>query len=302
MPSRRTVLKSGLAAGVGLAVGGVASAAPLKGNIKHSLVWWCFNSVGDKWDIATMCQHAKDTGCVSIELVEPTHWKAMAKAGLTCAISGNGAKKTGFMYGLNNPKTAPEVVEATTKRIAECQEAKVPSVIGFSGYKWVDPTNPKSGEISRDDGAKEMVKNLKTLAIEAEKAGVTVCVEHLNTRDGSHPMKGHPGYMADDLDWLVGVIKQVGSPKVKILFDLYHVQIMHGDLIRRIEDNKEYIGHIHTAGNPGRGELDDSQEIHFAGCMKKLVQIGYTGYVGHEFIPTRNALEGVKQAIAVCDV
>jgi sugar phosphate isomerase/epimerase len=305
MATRRKVLTTTLAAGAGLALGAKSEAVEVfkpKGNIKHSLVWWCFHATGDKWDIETMCRHAKATGCVSIELVDPEHWPTLKKHGLSCAIAGNGAPKTGFMYGLNNPQFAPEVVEATKKRIVECGAAGVPSVISFSGYKWHDPANPRSGEISLTEGAKEMVKNLKTLAKVAEKQNVTICVEHLNTRDASHPMKGHPGYMADDLDWLAGVVRKVGSPRVKILFDLYHVQIMHGDLIRRLEENKDLLGHIHTAGNPGRAELDDTQEIAFAGCMKKLVQLGYTGYVGHEFIPTRNALEGVTQAVKVCDV
>jgi hydroxypyruvate isomerase len=136
----------------------------------------------------------------------------------------------------------------------------------------------------------------------AEKAGITLCLEHLNSRDGSDPMRGHPGYQGDDLDWVVSIIRKVGSPRLKLLFDIYHVQIMHGDVIRRIEENKDVIGHIHTAGNPGRGELDEAQEIQYAAVMKKLLAIKYAGYVGHEFIPTRDPLAGLKQAISVCDV
>jgi hydroxypyruvate isomerase len=115
-------------------------------------------------------------------------------------------------------------------------------------------------------------------------------------------MKGHPGYQGDDLDFCAGIIRKVGSQRLKLLFDIYHVQIMHGDLIRRIEQTKELIGHVHTAGAPGRGELDDKQEINYPAVMKKLVDVGYTGFVGHEFIPTRDALAGLKQAVAVCDV
>ena len=129
-----------------------------------------------------------------------------------------------------------------------------------------------------------------------------MCVEHLNTRDDSHPMKGHPGYQGDDLDWLASIIRKVGSPRVKLLFDIYHVQIMHGDVIRRIEENKDIIGHVHTAGNPGRAELDENQEIAYPAIMRKLIDVKYTGYVGQEFIPTRDPKEGLKQAVKLCDV
>ena len=206
------------------------------------------------------------------------------------------------MYGLNNPRHSAEVIAATTKRIEECAGAGVPSVIAFTGYKWHDPENPNSGEISREEGAANTIKALKELAVIAEKKGVTICLEHLNTRDGSHPMKGHPGYQGDDLDYMAGIVRKVGSARVKLLFDIYHVQIMHGDVIRRLEENKDIIGHIHTAGNPGRAELDETQEIAFPGIMHKLVQLKYAGYVGHEFIPTRNPREGLAQAVRLCDV
>ena len=115
-------------------------------------------------------------------------------------------------------------------------------------------------------------------------------------------MKGHPGYQGDDLDYVADIVRRVGSPRVRLLFDFYHVQIMNGDLLRRLEKNIDIIGHIHTAGNPGRAELDDNQEIHFPPLMRKLVELGYKGYVGHEFIPTRDPLAGLQQAIALCDV
>jgi hydroxypyruvate isomerase len=115
-------------------------------------------------------------------------------------------------------------------------------------------------------------------------------------------MKGHPGYQGDDLDYLAGILRSVGSPRVKLLFDIYHVQIMHGDVIRRIEQTKDVIGHIHTAGNPGRGELDDKQEINYPPIMKKLLEIKYEGYVGQEFIPTRDPLKGLQEAVKWCDV
>ena len=130
------------------------------------------------------------------------------------------------------------------------------------------------------------------LAGHAEKRGVTICLEHLNTRDSTHPMKGHPGYQGDDLDWVADIVRRVDSPRVKLLFDIYHVQIMHGDVIRRLEECRDIIGHVHTAGNPGRGELDDGQEIQYIPIMRKLLDIQYTGYVGQEFIPTRDPTGG----------
>jgi hydroxypyruvate isomerase len=304
MTNRRTALKA--------AVAGAAASLPtltraadpptVKGNVKHSVVFWCFNAAGEKWDADTTCKHAKDLGCVSVELIDPEHWPTLKKYGLKCAIAGNGYPKAGFKYGLNNPRHAPAVVDSTKKRIDECADFGCPSVIAFTGYAWPDPENPKSGEITREEGAKNCVAALKELAGHAEKKGVTVCVEHLNTRDSSHPMKGHPGYQGDDLDYLSGILRKVGSPRVKLLFDVYHVQIMHGDLLRRIDQNKDVLGHVHTAGNPGRGELDENQEIAYPAVMRKLLEIKYDGFVGHEFIPTRNPKEGLAQAVKVCDV
>jgi hydroxypyruvate isomerase len=115
-------------------------------------------------------------------------------------------------------------------------------------------------------------------------------------------MKGHPGYQGDDLDYLAKIVRAVGSPRMKLLFDVYHVQIMHGDVIRRIEQCKDIIGHIHTAGNPGRAELDDTQEINYPPIMRKLLAIKYQGYVGQEFIPTRDAKTGLAEAVKLCDV
>jgi hydroxypyruvate isomerase len=143
---------------------------------------------------------------------------------------------------------------------------------------------------------------LKVLARHAEARGVTVCLEHLNTRDDSHPMKGHPGYQGDDLDYCADIVRRVGSPNVKLLFDVYHVQVMNGDVIRRLRQHRDLLGHVHVAGCPGRGELDDTQEIHVPAVMKALLDVGYTGYVGLEFIPTRDPEQGLAEAVALCDV
>jgi hydroxypyruvate isomerase len=306
--TRRHLLQGAVAAGAASALAalpqlaGAEEKAVSKGNIKQSIVFWCFNSAGEKWDVEKTCQVAKALGCVSIEIVGPEDWPTLKKHGLVCAIAPNGMPGAPFMKGFNNPKYHEEVINKTKKMIDACADAGVPSVIGFSGYKWRDADDPKSGQIPRDEGADNCVKALKEVAGHAEKKGVTLCVEHLNTRDHSHPMKGHPGYQGDDLDWLTGVIRRVGSKRVKLLFDIYHVQIMHGDVIRRIEENKDVIGHVHTAGNPGRGELDDKQEINYPPIMRKLLDIKYAGYVGQEFIPTRDPTAGLREAVRLCDV
>ncbi len=274
----------------------------MKGRIKQSLVYWCYNVTGDKWDIEKMCQVAKELGCLSIELADPELWPTIKKHGLTCALAPNGMPGAPFMRGFNNPRYQEEVITRTTKMIDACAEAGFPAVIAFNGYKWRDAEDPKSGEISLAEGADNCVKGLKQIAGHAEKKGVTICLEHLNSRDASHPMKGHPGYQGDDVDYVAGIIRRVGSERVKMLFDIYHVSVMNGDIIRRIEECKDVIGHVHTAGNPGRGELDDSQEINFPPIMRKLINIGYKGFVGQEFIPTRDALAGLKQAVSLCDV
>jgi hydroxypyruvate isomerase len=306
--TRRHLLQGAVAAGAAAALAGLPQPAGAeekavsKGNIKQSIVFWCFNTAGEKWDVEKTCQVAKALGCVSVEIVGPEDWPTLKKHGLACAIAPNGMPGAPFMKGFNNPKYHEEVITRTNKMIDACADAGVPSVIGFSGYKWHDADDPKSGEISRDEGADNCVKALKEVAGHAEKKGVTLCVEHLNTRDHSHPMKGHPGYQGDDLDWLAGILRRVGSKRVKLLFDIYHVQIMHGDVIRRIEENKDIIGHVHTAGNPGRGELDDKQEINYPPIMRKLLDIKYAGYVGQEFIPTRDPSAGLREAVRLCDV
>jgi sugar phosphate isomerase/epimerase len=274
----------------------------MKGNIRHSVVFWCFNIAGDMWDIDKTCEIAKSLGCESVEICGPAEFPTIKKHGLTCALAANGMPGAPFMKGLNNLAYHEQVIDVTTKMIDECAKYGMPSVIAFTGYKWRDAEDPNSGEISLEEGADNCVAGLKKLAVHAEKMGVTICLEHLNTRDGSHPMKGHPGYQGDDIDYVANIVRRVGSPRVKLLFDIYHVQLMNGDVIRRLEENIDVIGHIHTAGNPGRCELDENQEINFPPILRKLVELGYKGFVGHEFIPTRDPYAGLKQAIEVCDV
>ena len=308
---RRRVLQGTIAAAAAGALPAFCAAAGpsqerstgLRGRIRHSIVFWCFNSAGEKWDIDRTCQVAKDLGCVSVEIVPPSDWPVLKRYGLTYKDAPNGIPgASSFMKGFNNPRYRDEVLARTKETIDACAAAGVPNVIGFTGYKWRDAGQSAAGEITAEEGADNCVEGLKQIAGYAESHGVNLCIEHLNSRDHSHPMKGHPGYQGDDLDYVARILRRVGSPRVKLLFDIYHVQVMNGDLVRRLEQNKDILGHVHTAGNPGRGELDDKQEILYPPVMRKLVEIGYTGYVGHEFIPTRNPLDGLREAVRVCDI
>jgi hydroxypyruvate isomerase len=271
----------------------------LNGRIKQSIVAWCF---AKHWEPERMAQIAKQLGCPSIELIDPKDWPTLKKYDLTCAIAGNGMPGPPFVKGFNNTKYHEQVISVTKKTIDQCADFGCPNVIAFNGYKWRDADDPKSGEISLEEGAKNCVAGFKKIIGYAEKKKVNICLEMLNTREATHPMKGHPGYQGDHTDYCMDIIRKVGSPRMKLLFDIYHVQIMDGDQIRRIRELKDYIGHVHTAGNPGRAELDDTQEISYPPIMKALLEIGYKGYVGQEFIPTRDALAGLTEAVALCDV
>lgn len=310
--NRRQLLRvvSGAAAGAWVlaAAGPVrAEKAVTKGRVKQSIVQWCF---ADYWDLEQLCQVANQLGCKSIELIAPEHWPTLKKHGLTCAISPSHL----FVQGMNNPRYQDGCIEMLKQRIDQCAEAGVKTVITFTGYaeesgEWNNGNNPDlsklpSGRpvIGPDEGLKNCVAGFKRVVGYAEKKQINLAIEMLNTRASDHPMKGHPGYQGDHVDYCMDIIRQVGSPRLGLLFDIYHVQIMDGDIIRRIRQCGEAIQHVHTAGNPGRGELDQTQEINFPPIMRALVEIGYQGFVGQEFIPTRDPLAGLTQAVRLCDV
>jgi sugar phosphate isomerase/epimerase len=277
-------------------------AAVIKGRIKQSIVSWCFTSAGEMWDIDRMCQVARQLGVTALDSPAPQLWPTLAKHGIHCALAPSGMPGSPWARGYNNPRYHDEVIATQTKMIDHCAAAGVPCLIAFTGYKWRDADDPARGEMSLEEGFDNCVAGLKKIIGYAEKKRVNLCLEHLNTRDSSHPRKGHPGYQGDDVDWVADICRQIDSPRMKLLFDIYHVQIMNGDVIRRLERHKDVIGHIHTAGNPGRGELDDTQEINYPPIMRKVLDIGYTGFVGQEFIPTRDPLAGLWQAVRLCDV
>jgi hydroxypyruvate isomerase len=287
--TRRNVLQAAASLGAAGLFAGVARAAdePVarKQRVKQSLVQWCYKKY---WDVDAMCRQAKRLGCFSVELVDPADWPTLKKHGLVCAI----AMSHWFDKGMNNPKNQEMCIDKMRKAIDACAEYGFPNVITFTGFR---------EDVPDDVGARNCVEGYKKVVGHAEKNNVTLCLEMLNSRV-SEEMKGHPGYQGDHTDYCVDIIKRVGSPRLKLLFDVYHVQIMDGDIIRRIRQHAEHIGHVHTAGNPGRGELDDKQEINYRPIMQALVEVGYRGYVGQEFIPTRDPARGLEEAVALCDV
>jgi hydroxypyruvate isomerase len=288
--SRRQLLQYGASAvAAGTMTGAIYAKsdgpAVKNGRLKQSIAQWCFQK---HWNIEQMCQVAKQLGCDSVELVDPKDWPTLHKHGLVCAL----AVSHWFDKGMNNPKYQEMCLEKIRTAIDACADHGFPNVLTFTGFR---------EDIPDDLGAKNCVAGYKKIIGHAEKKKINLCLEMLNSRVAEE-MKGHPGYQGDHTDYCMQIIRQVGSERMKLLFDVYHVQIMDGDVIKRIRQNADAIGHVHTAGNPGRGELDETQEINYRPIMKTLVDVGYKGYVGQEFIPTRDPLLGLRQAVTVCDV
>ena len=294
LPSRRSMLRNGAFAGVA-AVGGLLSGRQAEaaeeeyyrarnGRINQSVVSWCFNPM----KVEALARAAVKMGIKSVELVAPKHWPMLKKLGLTCAITPTHGFRTGFAH----KEEQAACIDSLRKRIDETAEAGFTSVITFSGFR---------KGLSDEDAINNMVSGFKKIVGHAEKKKVDICLEMLNSRVDVK-MKGHPGYMCDKIEYALDVCKRVGSPRMKMLFDIYHVQIMEGDVIVRLRECKDYIGHYHTAGVPGRAELDNRQELNYPGIMKAIAETGYTGYVGQEFIPTRDPLKSLNEAVRLCDV
>lgn len=261
--------------------------AVTKGRIKQSVMGWCFNPIPPV-ELAKAC---KALGMPAIEGINSKFYPEVMELGLKIAIVGS----HGFAKGPIDPENHAPCKEALLKSIDLAAEIGSPNVITFTGMA-------KEG-ISPEQGAKNCVELWKSVIGHAEKKGVQLCLEHLNSRDDTHPMKGHPGYFGDDVDLCADLIKRVDSPNMKLLFDIYHVQVMHGDVIRRLRNLKDIIGHYHTAGNPGRREIDENQEINYPPIMRAILETGYEGYVAQEFIPTwDDKIEALRHAVALCDV
>jgi len=258
--------------------------AALKGRIEQSVCQWCFEPM----DLETLARNAAAMGIRSVELVPPEKWPILKKHGLICALSNSHGFVDGWSHQENYAMCTAKVKEAVDATAA----AGFPSVITFSGFR---------KGMADDVGLENTVAGLKQVIGYAEKKKVNLCLEVLNSRVAVE-MKGHPDYMADKVEWAVEVCRRIGSPRMKILFDIYHVQIMQGDLITRIKQFHEYIGHYHTAGVPGRNEIDGTQEINYAPIFRTIAETRYAGYVAHEFIPTRDPMQKLREAVALCDV
>lgn len=264
------------------------------GRLKQSVAGWCFMNEGPRWDVETLARQASQLGCEAVELVDPEHWDMLRSHGLICAAT----KSHTFVRGMNNPRHWPECHGRLRRAIEVTSAAGFPNVMTFTGFD--DTTGePNGSRVEPREGIDNCVRGYKEIVGVAEKAGVTLILEPLNTRDAA-PMKGHPGYLGDHVDECVEVIRRVGSPALKLLFDVYHVQIMDGDLIRRIRALGDLIAHVQVAGCPGRGPLGAGQEIQYGAVMQALVDIGYDGYVGHEWIATGDAYEQLREAVGIC--
>ena len=264
----------------------------LKGNIRHSVSAWCygglFNAGKDKpakMSFEDFSRECYRLGLESVELLGPDQWEAVRKAGLTCAMC-NGPDS--IPYGWNRVDHHEVLLGKFEQAIPQVAEFGFPNIITFSG-------NRKG--MSDEEGLENCVKGLKRLAPIAERHKVTVCIELLNSK------RSHKDYMCDHTAWGVEVCKRVGSERLKLLYDIFHMQIMEGDVIDTIRENQQYIGHYHTGGVPGRNEIDDTQEIYYPAVMKAIVATGYKGFVGQEFVPKGpDALASLRRCVQICDV
>lgn len=258
--------------------------AVVKGRIKQSVCAWCFKPM----DLETLARNCVAMGLRSIELVSPKDWGILKKYGLVCALTSS----HGFVNGWNHKENHAMCLEKTTAAIDATAAAGFPSVITFSGFR---------RSIPDDVGMENTVEGLKKVIGYAERKKVNLVFEVLNSRVNVE-MKGHPDYMADRIEWAIEVCKRISSERMKILFDIYHVQIMQGDVITRIRQYHPFIGHYHTAGVPGRNELDENQELNYPAIMRVVAETGYTGYVGQEFVPTRDSMKSLWESVRLCDV
>ena len=293
-PDRRTVLKysvaSTVAAGTLPAIATADDDKPfsIKNNrIKQSIMGWCFSPM----KIDELAKHCKEIGLVAMEGIDAKHYPMIQDLGLKISLVGS----HGFKNGPCNRDNREECVKALRDGIDLAKKVGCRNVITFTGMR-----QPGVSDKTADQNCIECWQQVMS---HAEENGVRLCLEHLNSRDDSHPMKGHPGYYGDDVDHCVDLIRKVNSPNMKLLFDVYHVQVMNGDVIRRLRKYKDVIGHYHTAGNPGRGELDEDQEINYPAIMREIVKSGFDGYVAQEFIPTwDDPVKSLRHAAEVCDV
>jgi hydroxypyruvate isomerase len=256
------------------------------GNIKQSVCKWCFPKIS----LQQMAQEASKIGLVGIDLLGPNDFATLKEHGLVCTMVSNPRKNGlgGIDKAWNRPEHHDTLVQIYEEIIPVVADAGFTNIICFSGNR---------AGLDDATGMKNCADGLKRIMKLAEEKKVTICMELLNSK------VNHPDYQCDHTEWGVGVAKLVGSPNFKLLYDIYHMQIMEGDVIATIRKHKDYIGHYHTAGVPGRNEIDpDSQELSYPPIMKAILATGYTGFVAHEFIPKQDAITSLAQAARICDV
>jgi hydroxypyruvate isomerase len=255
----------------------------LKNNINHSVCQWTYNFIS----LEELCKLVKDIGFNAIDLIAPKDWPMLQKYGIYSSMCYHGGK-TSLTEGFNDKQYHNQLVKDYEDVIPLMVKAGYKSVICFSG-------NRKG--MDDETGLKNCVEGLKRILPLAEKNGITIQMELLNSK------VNHKDYMCDKTAWGVELSKRLGSANFKLLYDIYHMQIDEGDVIRTIQDNHQYFGHYHTGGNPGRHEIDDSQELYYPAIMKAIVATGYKGYVAQEFIPAKeDKIASLRDAIRICDV
>jgi hydroxypyruvate isomerase len=260
----------------------VSEAKPIMGRLKQSVCRWCYGGM----KLEDLAAKAKEIGYSSIELLNPDEWPVVAKAGLTCAVASFVGSNT-IPRGFNRVEHHDGMVKDLEERLPLVKAAGIPCQIVFSGNR---------AGMSDAEGLKNCAKGLKRLTPLAESLGVTLVMELLNSK------RDHGDYQCDRTQWGVDLVNEVGSERFKLLYDIYHMQIMEGDVIATIQKHHKAIAHYHTAGNPGRNEFDDTQELNYKGICAAIVATGYTGYLGQEFMPKREPLASLREAFEICDV
>jgi hydroxypyruvate isomerase len=291
--SRRNAIKQLAAGSLGLAGAGALTAfacnpvaTGLKGNINHSVCRWTY----DFLSLEELCQLVKGTGFSAIDLLTPKEWPIVQQQGITCSMCYT-AGKVSLTEGWNRTEHHAWLIKDYVEAIPLVAAAGYKNLICFSGNR---------NGMDDETGLRNCTEGLKQVMALAEKHNVIIQMELFNSK------VDHKDYMADKSAWGVELCKRIGSPNFKLLYDIYHMQINEGDVIRTIKDNHTYFGHYHTAGVPGRHEINETQELYYPAIMKAIVETGYKGYVAQEFIPTgktkENKQAALQQAIAVCDV
>jgi hydroxypyruvate isomerase len=250
------------------------------GAIKQSVCRWCYKDV----PLEKFAAEAKRIGYRSVELLSMDEFKQVQPLGLTCAML-TGACNIPDCY--NRPKNHDRLTKGMTELIEFAAANGIPNVICFSGNRH---------GMDDEEGLENCAAGLKRITALAEQKNVTICMELLNSK------VNHKDYMCDHTPWGVKLAKKVGSPRFKLLYDIYHMQIMEGDVIRTIQENKDYLAHFHTGGNPGRHEIDETQELNYPAIVKAILATGYEGYLGQEYIPAREPLASLEQGFRICDV